>query len=88
MQDGLIHEAGCLFAKSMTKQPSYEDIGTYKTPTYVASNQITDFIIFHSKLGGRWEYKFNKAKTFLLNRLTDIRSEERRRVKKFSKHVE
>lgn len=39
MQDGLVKEAGSLFAKSVTRQPSHEDIGV----RLLVQDKIVDF---------------------------------------------
>jgi len=81
-QQGLIREMGGLFAKSLKGQPSQSDIGVslvmdYLNTAITCSKPLVARVLRQESQN---KLKFNKAKTFCANRLTDLRCEERRRV--------
>lgn len=87
LQDEMIREVGILFTKSLQRQPSRQEIGvSYTFHCYIdlfsQRNELwlQQTILKVLQQQGRNKQKFNKAKTFCYNRLTDFRCEERRRV--------
>ena len=85
IQNDLLREAGLLYIKSLRRKPSTEDITVSYKCTCYADGFILAFVYQQAivralQQESRNRNKFFKAKTFVSNRLTELRCEERRRV--------